>query len=135
MVENSSSDAAAGDPAGHMPIHEQFLTAVAGHRYQHVAATPGEPVQFIREPDNAADPNAIAVHDTAGRRIGYLFREIAANQAGLLDRGLIRLSGWLVAAGEPGFDPDRAMINPPLIVSVHVDLAPLQAFVASTAGS
>jgi hypothetical protein len=135
MAGNSSSEAAAGDSAGQMPFHERLLTAVAGHRYQGVAATPGESVRFVREPDNAADPNAIAVHDTAGRRIGYLFREVAANQAGLLDRGLIQLSGRLVAAGEPGYDPDRPMINPPLIVSVHVDLARLQAFVASTAGS
>ncbi len=108
-------------------FHDCLLTAVAGHRFQGIPAMPGEPVQFIREPTNAADPNAIAVHDAAGRRIGYLFRELAAEYAGLVDQGIVRLSGRLVDAGESGYDPERAGINPPLVVWIHVNAARLDA--------
>ena len=109
-------DEVAGNPGEHLVFHDCLVTAVAGHRYQGIPARPGEQVQFIREPTNAADPNAVAVHDAAGRRIGYLFRELAAEYAGLVDQGIVRLSGRLVDAGEPGYDPDRAGINPPLVL-------------------
>jgi hypothetical protein len=123
----------AGNPGECFVFHDWLVTAVAGHRFQGTPAAPGEPVQFVREPNNGADRNAIAVLDAAGRRIGYLFRELAADFAGLIDHGLVRLSGRLVAAGEPGYDPDRAGINPPLIVWIHVDPVRLDAFVARTA--
>jgi hypothetical protein len=87
MVETSSSEAAAGETAVTMPFVDWFVTAVAGHRFQGVTATPGAPVRFVREPDNAADSNAIGVPDTAGRRIGYPFREVAADHAALTDLG------------------------------------------------
>ena len=122
-----------GNPGEDLKFHDCLVTAVAGHRYQGVPATPGEPVEFIREPQNAADPNAIAVHDAAGRRIGYLFREIAADHAGLIDHGLVRLSGRLVAPGERGYDAGRAAINPPLIVWIHIDEARLDAVVPRSA--
>jgi hypothetical protein len=118
----------AGNPGEHLELCGRLATVVAGHRFQGTPAVPGEPVQFVREPDNSADANAIAVHDAAGRRLGYLFRELAAEHAGLLDRGIVRLSGRLVAPGEPGHDLDRARINPPLIVQIHVDTGRLGSF-------
>ena len=63
-----------------------LVTRVAGYRYQVCEpASPGEPVHFIREPDNRADANAVAVHNILGQRIGYLFRELAEEYAALLD--------------------------------------------------
>src|SRR5689334_4036075 len=115
----------AGEAGEEFVYHDWLLTAVAGHRFQGVPATPGEAVAFAREPHNPADANAIAVHDLAGRRIGYLDRELAADLAGLVDRGLIRLTGRLGQPGEPGYDAGRAAVNPPLVVEVHLDRARL----------
>ena len=94
---------------------------------------PGGQVDFVREPDNPADANAVAVHDQAGRRIGYLFREIAAEYAALLDLGCVRLFGRLAAPGEPGYDPARAGFSPALFVWVYVDEARLSQVLARTA--
>ena len=131
----SSSEAAAETPAADEVYLTWFVTVVAGHRFQGVVATPGDPVWLVREPDNEADPNAIAVHDAAGRRIGYLFREVAADYAGLIDRGLVRLSGRLVGVDEPGYDAARAAINPPLVVDVHADPDRLEEFLRGRARS
>jgi hypothetical protein len=119
----------AGDIGAQFQFHDWLFTAVAGHRFQATAAVPGEPVQLVREPDNPADGKAIAVLDMAGRRVGYLFRELAAEYAALMDHGIVRLSGRLVAPGEPGYDAERAAINPPLIVVVDVNPVRLDALV------
>jgi hypothetical protein len=128
-----SSEQVAGDAGGSYVFHNWIFTVVAGHRFWGVPATPGEAVRFVREPQNAADPNAIAVHDPAGRRLGFLSRELAADFAGLIDHGLVRLTGRLVAPGEPGYDEGRAAVNPPLVVGIHVDPARLEAFLERSA--
>lgn len=44
---------------------------------------------LVREPDNAFDPNAIAIHLESGCHIGHINRVIAADLAPLLDEGAI----------------------------------------------
>ncbi|MFF0250296.1 HIRAN domain-containing protein [Streptosporangium sandarakinum] len=48
-------------------------------------AADGEEMLLRRERDNAADPQAIAIHRTCGTRIGYVAREVAHVIAPLLD--------------------------------------------------
>jgi hypothetical protein len=84
-----------------------FLTPVRGHAF----ATPppdraapvhhGAPALLRREPDNPADPLAVAVWATAtdggAWRIGYLERAVAARVAPRLDDGVAvtaTLAGW-----------------------------------------
>ena len=82
-----------------------FLTPVRGHRF---AARPpgardprrGVTVDLRREPDNPADPLAVAVWLDAGGppwRLGYLERAVAARIGPRLDAGVrlsSRLAGW-----------------------------------------
>ena len=116
-----------------MELHVELISSVAGHWFQGTVAVPGEVVQFIREPDNAADPDAIAVHDSAGVRIGYLFRKLAAEYAALIDHGLVQLRGRLLAPGEPGYDAERARVNPPLVVSIYAENVRIDALLARSA--
>jgi hypothetical protein len=104
---------------------QSFATKVAGCRYQTASAAPGEQVHLVREPDNAADANAVAVHNMAGQRVGYLFREIAEYYAESLDYGVVRLFGRLAAPGEPDYDPSRARSNPTLFIWAYKDEARL----------
>ena len=91
---------------------DTFVTKVAGYQYHATAPpAPGAPVEFVREPENAFDTNAVAIHDAAGRRLGYLFREVAAEWAALIDHGAVRLGGRLIAPGEPGYDATLAPSN------------------------
>jgi hypothetical protein len=84
-------------------------------------------------PDSVIDPHMIAVHDAAGRRLGCLSAEAAAEYADLMDAGLVQLSGRLLAVGEPGYDAGRAMTHPPLLVNVHTDPASLDEYLARNA--
>jgi hypothetical protein len=135
MVEILGIELVAGAADVGLPLQQSFLTAVAGHRFQGVPATPGEPVRFVREPDNDADPNAVAVHNMAGRRLGYLFREVADFYALLVDVGLVQLSGRLVAPGEPGYEEHRAKTNPALVVNIHADMARVDEMLARKVAS
>jgi hypothetical protein len=65
--------------------------AVAGYAYyvvpgQTEALRPGDPVELIREPDNPADPDAIALH-WQGQKIGYVPRDYNQPIAQRLDAG------------------------------------------------
>jgi hypothetical protein len=123
----------AGNPGENFVLYKRLVTAVAGQRFQGAPATLGEQVQLVREPDNAADRNAIAVHAAVGRRLGYLSREIAADYGGLMDLGLVQLSGELAAPCDPDFDEHRASVNPTLFVWIYVDPGRLNAFLARSA--
>ena len=103
-------------------------TAIASYLYYDAVAIPAEPVELVREPDNSAGANAIAVHDLYGQKLGFLTRGIAAEYADLIDHGFVRLTGRLVAPEEPGYDAGRAVINPPLHVWVYADLVRLEEF-------
>lgn len=48
---------------------------------------PGAAVRLVRQPRNAEDPNAIAVHSSTGRLVGYVSPRIAAALAAVLDAG------------------------------------------------
>jgi hypothetical protein len=109
-------------PDENLIFSNTITTRVAGYRYHaRTPPGPGAPVQFVREPHNAADPNAIAILDMADRRLGFLFREIAADYAALVDCGCVRLSGRMAAPGEPDFDPARVDTSPVLYVWVFAD--------------
>jgi hypothetical protein len=102
--------------------HTTLLTRLTGYLYPAVArAVPGEHVLLVREPDNADDPNAIVVCDMAGRQLGYLPRDLAAEYASLVDHRCVHLFGRLVAREEPEYDPEQAAVNPRLYLSVYVD--------------
>ena len=123
----TNDDERAGTTGEPLVAHHGFITGIAGHYYHAESpVVPGESVSLVREPDNPADRDAIAVLDRAGRKIGFLGRQIAAEYAPLIDHGFVRLSGRLLAPGEPGHDPDRAGVNPPLFVGVHVDFARIE---------
>jgi hypothetical protein len=125
----TSDIAAAASPVQDLEPFETVVTGVAGYFYKAAApAVPGEPVEFRREPDNRHDADAVGVFDRHGRRLGFLFREVAAQYAGLLDHGCARLYGRLLAPGEPDYDPDRAEVNPPLVVWAYADLAGLKRY-------
>jgi hypothetical protein len=47
----------------------------------------------------------------------------------LVDLGVVRLSGRLLAPGEPGYNAERAATNPRLIVAVEVNPVRLDALV------
>ena len=64
----------------------ELVMEVAGFRHQAVSASSlsvGEPVTLVAEPDNAADPDAIAVHRRADR-IGYIAKPYCATVANWL---------------------------------------------------
>ncbi|MFA9445492.1 HIRAN domain-containing protein [Egicoccus sp. AB-alg6-2] len=79
-----------------------FRTPVRGHAFaarpaQVQAPHPGQQVTLRREPDNPADPFAVAVWAEQWR-IGYLDRQVAARLAPRLDAGLsveARIDGWV----------------------------------------
>ena len=51
------------------------------------AAEPGSPLVLRRDPENAYDPNAIAVDTPGGEQLGFVPRELAAVLAPSLDAG------------------------------------------------
>lgn len=71
------------------------VAAVAGAARHHAdalasdLAAPGRPLRLRREPDNAHDPNAIAVDLPDGLTLGFVPRELAAEIAPELDECLV----------------------------------------------
>jgi len=69
------------------------VTGVAGAARFHSGAlqspevSPGSVLTLRREPDNAHDPNAIAVLASGGAQVGFVPREVAASLAEELDAG------------------------------------------------
>ena len=45
-------------------------------------------LQLVREPQNSYDHNAIQVHDSQGRQIGYLSRSVSETLAPMMDNGI-----------------------------------------------
>lgn len=80
-----------------------FHTPVRGHAFAHrpTGGAPLErtPLSLRREPDNPADPHAVAVWADGGGepwRVGYLERAVAARLAPRLDDDRLgaRFAGW-----------------------------------------
>jgi hypothetical protein len=71
------------------------IAGVAGAARHHAdaladedAVAPGRPLVLRRDPDNAHDPNAIAVHPAGGgAQLGWVPREVAVDVAPDLDAG------------------------------------------------
>jgi HIRAN domain len=67
------------------------VAGAAGHHAAALAseaAQPGRRLELRRDPANAHDPNAIAVHgDEGGEQLGWVPREVAAELAPELDAG------------------------------------------------
>lgn len=95
-----------------------FRTPVRGHAFAprrgpRTALHPGQPAQLVPEPDNPADPHAVAVwvdDGTDGWRIGYLDRTVAARLAPRLAAGLrvdARVEGY---TREPGGRWERPLV-------------------------
>jgi hypothetical protein len=88
---------------------EDFRTPVRGHGFAarprgEPAPSAGAPAELVREPDNPADPLAVAVWTVGQRpwRLGYLDRTVAARLASRLDAGQryrVELAGWVQAPG------------------------------------
>ena len=70
------------------------VVGVAGAAADHAealaddAAAPGRPLSLRRDPGNPHDPNAIAVDLPGGPQLGWVPREVAAEIAAELDRGV-----------------------------------------------
>ncbi len=87
-------------PAFHTPVRGYAFAAVPPPRT--AVMEPGTPVILLREPDNPADPLAVAVWLLEGGRprwrLGYLDRTVASRIAPRLDAGAevdAVLDGWV----------------------------------------
>lgn len=110
------ADTASGSDAGAV---RRFRTPLRGHAFAgpvpQEALTSGRAVSLVREPDNPADPHAVAVwlRDEAQRswRVGYLDRIVAARIAPAIDAGTpvaAVLEGWIE---EPGGRWERPLVR------------------------
>jgi len=68
-------------------------TKIMGVRHYDVCLEPNDRVILKREPENAYDPHAIAVHDLNGDKAGHLPRRLAKHLAPVLDEHAVILSG------------------------------------------
>jgi hypothetical protein len=94
-IPSAGSGGPTGRRAGRL---RPFRTLVRGHAFaavppDHGGLTPGTAARAVREPDNPADPLAVAIWAEPRERadvpwrIGYLDRVVAARLAPRLDRG------------------------------------------------
>lgn len=61
----------------------------ASRRFEVAMCHPGEPVSLTLEPNNPADPQAVAVFSSRGIQIGYVRAERAALVGGAMRRGIV----------------------------------------------
>ncbi|AKM11630.1 HIRAN domain-containing protein [Croceicoccus naphthovorans] len=76
-----------------------------GRRFELSLCSPGEPVELRREPENPADPRAVAVFSARGIQIGYL----TAERCGRI--GALIASGVEVRAIFQGIGPTAAWVR------------------------
>jgi HIRAN domain len=114
------------DASDDYACYEHFSTKIAGRWYnRHAEAWPGDEVLFVREPNNRADRNAIAILNPAGERIGYLSSQLAAEYVALIDLDYIRLKGSLLHCCDPDFDDEQEATSPTVEVWVEGSLSRL----------
>ncbi|SNT05391.1 HIRAN domain-containing protein [Sphingomonas laterariae] len=58
-----------------------------GRRFEIALCAPGEPIDLIPEPNNPADPRAVAVFSARGVQIGYVTAERCGWISGMLGAG------------------------------------------------
>ena len=86
----------------------QFHTKIVGVTFEGrqrfvVRLRRGEQLKLVRQPNNPYDPNAIAVFDSQGNQLGYIRRELAAEMAYKMDRGIQYTAEVTeVTGGDPG---------------------------------
>ena len=56
-------------------------------RFELALCKPGEPIELRREPNNPADPRAVAVYSSRGVQLGYLTAERAPWIGAMIGRG------------------------------------------------
>ena len=56
-------------------------------RFELALCKPGEPIELRREPNNPADPRAVAVYSARGVQLGYLTAERAPWIGAMINRG------------------------------------------------
>ncbi len=102
--DRSSRRREAGTPTFRTPVRGSAFAAVPPP--EAAPLTPGTAVRLLREPENPADPMAVAVWILEGDRprwrLGYLDRTVAARIAPRLDAGAdiaATVDGWV---DEPG---------------------------------
>ncbi|KAI6046015.1 SNF2 family N-terminal domain-containing protein [Pisolithus marmoratus] len=86
-----------------------FKTRVVGVQYYKGLVGAGEQVTLQREPRNPYDKNAIKVVNIGGMQVGHIPRDIAAQAAALLDRGLVSLEGIMLSGNLTGFSYSLAL--------------------------
>lgn len=96
--------------------HGLYCFKVAGTSHHEAALkagdfSPGAPVRLEREPQNAHDPNAIAVYAAAGRKVGFVPASHAKRLAPVLDGG-----AELVALSMRGGRPREIGVVPDVLV-------------------
>jgi hypothetical protein len=79
---------------------------------------PGDCFSLVREPENPIDPSAIAVHDSCGRRLGYLMSEQSIYLAPFMESLPLNVVGRVLSLREPDDDVELASSKPEVIVSV-----------------
>lgn len=105
------------DPRPLRPFH----TPVRGHAFAHRppcgAPLDRTPLVLRPEPDNPADPHAVAVWADGGGapwRVGYLERAVAARLAGRFDAGRLQaeFAGWWEEPGGRWQRPVVCVLDP-----------------------
>ena len=89
-----------------------------GWHSEDTSFVPGDCFSLVREPENPIDPSAIAVHDSCGRRLGYLMSEQSIYLAPFMESLPLNVVGRVLSLREPGDDVELASSKPELIVSV-----------------
>ncbi|KAI8473525.1 MAG: SNF2 family N-terminal domain-containing protein [Monoraphidium minutum] len=78
----------------------QFKTQIVGIRYYEGKVGRNEMVKLVREADNPYDANAVRVENIRSEKVGHLRRELVAEIAPLLDRGLVAIEGIMPGTGK-----------------------------------
>jgi|GEM_PF-3813967 len=81
-----------------------FLTIIEREPHNTVPCNPLEGMILVRDPENADDPNAVAVKNVHGTHVGYLPGEDAAFFAPLIDRKEVLLAALVMPPDHPGYD-------------------------------
>jgi hypothetical protein len=80
----------------------------------------GDCFSLVREPENPIDPSAIAVHNSCGKRLGYLMPEQSAFLAPFIDSLPINMVGRVLSLTEPDDDVELVPSRPEVITSVFL---------------
>lgn len=86
-----------------------FKTRVVGVQHYKGLVGAGEQVTLQRDPRNPYDKNAIKVVNIGGMQVGHIPRDVAAQAAPLLDKGLVSMEGVMLTGNLTGFSYSLAL--------------------------